>query len=706
MLYQYGLNNNKTMQDIYKELSNRLKKASKMTKWNITEVALDFLDEKTGQLNESKKLVTKFNDAFRYVIAITRFYHLVITYPDRTEWANDYYGMFFLKDWIIENNRTDKNLGSIFIKNLNLMMNNINDITYSCFGKKYFDQFHKLFTIPGQNVSLIDIAYIYSLIDFNQLSKNTRFSKNDKDEIWGPPPSLVSIKNSFLSCFKDVTNNDHGEIKNDFDFYEYLAFKKYSGTSPCTKLEIQSQCTEYCNWHKRLFNALQKEEFLTIMRYALPQRKIILDPILPYEQKLAEKLFGPKNLKTLTQKLAPSSMAVFCFRNDVGFLGDDLGVSEKVCDDFFPSPTDDGMCLTRSMDIKNVLHRNSYFDTIFEADEQPENEKMDSRSLWSKTSMVIFTDEINKLRQTYPQKMKTGVGEIQFQLHQSKELGSILASDNDFTTSFTLTAGNEYYIRVAPTGQISTDGFRNLDIQQRNCLLDQEISKKSIFKKYSINNCIYECHVELSKDQCQCIPWDFIDTDSNIQDECDVFGRKCFFNAMENLTRQFHTNHCDHCIKECDFVKFNKEITKEESLTKMINHGDVKGKYISYESMLGNISGNKPLKEFIRDNDNIFADEGTKNIWNTFAKPEFSHHPKEHEYGTKRFDMYRDLIIIHLKFMQPQFNQIDVKQTTMDKFANFGGNFGIFAEITGVSFLGILNFLILFCKMLYSSRHQ
>ena len=63
---------------------------------------------------------------------------------------------------------------------------------------------------------------------------------------------------------------------------------------------------------------------------------------------------------------------------------------------------------------------------------------MDSRSLWSKTSIVIFMDEINKLRQTYPRKMKTGVGEIQFQLHQSKELGSMLESDDVLLNAFDL----------------------------------------------------------------------------------------------------------------------------------------------------------------------------------------------------------------------------------------------------------------------------
>ena len=37
--------------------------------------------------------------------------------------------------------------------------------------------------------------------------------------------------------------------------------------------------------------------------------------------------------------------------------------------------------------------------------------------------------------------------------------------------------------------------------------------------------------------------------------------------------------------------------------------------------------------------------------------------------------------------------------TTWDKFANFGGNFGIFAEITGASMLGMINFILLVIKL-------
>ena len=59
-------------------------------------------------------------------------------------------------------------------------------------------------------------------------------------------------------------------------------------------------------------------------------------------------------------------------------------------------------------------------------------------------------------------------------------------------------------------------------------------------------------------------------------------------------------------------------------------------------------------------------------------------------------------VIIHVRFFDPEIDLIDVSYSTWDKFANFGGNFGIFAEITGCSFLGMLNFVILVVKFISS----
>ena len=61
--------------------------------------------------------------------------------------------------------------------------------------------------------------------------------------------------------------------------------------------------------------------------------------------------------------------------------------------------------------------------------------------------------------------------------------------------------------------------------------------------------------------------------------------------------------------------------------------------------------------------------------------------------------MLGSMIVVHLKFYAPEMDYVDVAYSALDKFAIFGGNFGIFVEITGVSALGILNLWILIMKL-------
>ena len=42
-------------------------------------------------------------------------------------------------------------------------------------------------------------------------------------------------------------------------------------------LDQYPDCIDYCNWHQNAFKYLKKEEFLTVMKHALPQRKIVSD---------------------------------------------------------------------------------------------------------------------------------------------------------------------------------------------------------------------------------------------------------------------------------------------------------------------------------------------------------------------------------------------------------------------------------------------
>ena len=51
-----------------------------------------------------------------------------------------------------------------------------------------------------------------------------------------------------------------------------------------------------------------------------------------------------------------------------------------------------------------------------------------------------------------------------------------------------------------------------------------------------------------------------------------------------------------------------------------------------------------------------------------------------------RSKLVEDMVIVHMNILKPEVDVIDVKYTLADKFAKFGGNFGIFAQITGCSF--------------------
>ena len=65
-------------------------------------------------------------------------------------------------------------------------------------------------------------------------------------------------------------------------------------------------------------------------------------------------------------------------------------------------------------------------------------------------------------------------------------------------------------------------------------------------------------------------------------------------------------------------------------------------------------------------------------------------------------DLLEKTIVVHVTLLTPQIDLVDLEYTIWDKFANFGGNFGIFAEITGIHFLGVMNGIILAIKLLSS----
>ena len=63
------------------------------------------------------------------------------------------------------------------------------------------------------------------------------------------------------------------------------------------------------------------------------------------------------------------------------------------------------------------------------------------------------------------------------------------------------------------------------------------------------------------------------------------------------------------------------------------------------------------------------------------------------------------IVRLHYKSSQVEMNKLEVRTTTTDKIANFGGTFGIWAELTGCSLLGFINLLIISFKLLFRSQN-
>ena len=390
------------------------------------------------------------------------------------------------------------------------------------------------------------------------------------------------------------------------------------------------------------------------------------------------------------------ALAIFCHRNDIGFMGDHFGIKQKLCNDFFPTPSDTGICLTKNLDIKDILKPKEEYDGLFEPHLQKALMKIIGGTQWGGISLVLIPS------QNQPDRKPEARGDqITIQLHQSKEFASMLKTKNydDFLMPLTLENNHEYSIKVTPYGKKSMNGLQNLDIEKRKCKLDQEIEEESNFKLYTEKNCRYECVTKLAIDTCQCAPWDFMHRSS--EEECDVFGRTCFYHAMEQLTGA-HDDPCTHCIPGCNHMKYKKEIVEKKKMVPQMYDGDKDlgwGNDYLFCKMINDkpsCNGDEAFLNFFYDKNATFVDNGSYNIHDGISL-------KNTRY--ERAKMYKNVIIIHMKFMAPEIDLVDVKYTLMDKIANFGGNFGIFVEITGWSLLGFINLVLLMFKIVFITRN-
>ena len=110
------------------------------------------------------------------------------------------------------------------------------------------------------------------------------------------------------------------------------------------------------------------------------------------------------------------------------------------------------------------------------------------------------------------------------------------------------------------------------------------------------------------------------------------------------------------------------------------------------------------LCNYIRDINNTFSHSLLKEtVWSAEYDGYGNGKRKVSPYFKIARNLMSNIIIVRLKYKSSEIemNKLDVRTTTTGKIANFGGTFGIWAELTVCSLLGLINLIILSFKLLF-----
>ena len=202
------------------------------------------------------------------------------------------------------------------------------------------DEFYDTFMYPNTNISLITLAHLYTMNNFGQLTEPL-FSYDYQKP-------YLKVPQDFQKCFLDMEYKYYQNTLEDTDEdteQEILYTPAFNEMSPCPKITQNHSCYSYCKWHEKfVLQDLPKLEFLTLMRLALPQGKIYMGNLTATEKSMIKKIFN--EIGNLENPTSPNPFVIFCKnRRDQKWIGSEIA---KYCGDFYPSPTDVGLCMTQN----------------------------------------------------------------------------------------------------------------------------------------------------------------------------------------------------------------------------------------------------------------------------------------------------------------------------------------------------------------------
>ena len=90
----------------------------------------------------------------------------------------------------------------------------------------------------------------------------------------------------------------------------------------------------------------------------------------------------------------PMPFMLYCReRRDQDYLGYEIkGFSKKFCDKFYPTPTDVGMCVTKDLNVKELLKADEDYMSFFEAEKQSTRMHQANGNRNAESTFIFLTD--------------------------------------------------------------------------------------------------------------------------------------------------------------------------------------------------------------------------------------------------------------------------------------------------------------------------
>ena len=130
----------------------------------------------------------------------------------------------------------------------------------------------------------------------------------------------------------------------------------------------------------------------------MPQGRVISNGSFESERRLTGLFFGNKNfVNAKSRMVSPHPLVIFCkSRKDQTFIGIGLeGMSSKFCEEFFPTPSDVGICQTKNLDVDELIHINQAYYNFFESSKRQSNAKIEGGNRNAESTIILMTDNFD-----------------------------------------------------------------------------------------------------------------------------------------------------------------------------------------------------------------------------------------------------------------------------------------------------------------------